>query len=343
MERKRFDEVDVIRAFGIIGVIIIHILTYNLTGPINNFLWNYLQFVVVAFIFCSGFVLYSIYQNSFTSVSRTILWYKKRIVRLLVPFWIYLVAHFAFSFFFPNYFSGLGLSMNLKYFINSALLIGGTNLNWLPLIFLLLTFLFPVFTNWINKSKIILAYVLGSVFITAIFSFAAFPYSLYRFVMWIPWSLVLLFAIYISKKVNLDKSSFDTNKRYLFFGISFFVIFLIFYILNLDLGRSLNFYDHKYPPDFFYLAFGISFTCFALLIARFKIWQTALIKKAYFFISNNSYQIFFIHYIMLDAVLVLSKKNMLFVNPFIAFLIIFLGSLSIAFVFNKVQLNFKKR
>lgn len=342
MDRIRFDEVDVIRAFGIIAIIIIHILTYNLSNPLNKFLWNNLQFVVVSFVFCSGFVLASIY-TSFASISQTLSWYKKRFIRLILPFWIYLCFHYTLWILFPNSFSGLGLSKDAGYFIKSAALIGGDNLNWLPLIFLMLTFLFPIFMNWKGKKKIMTVYLILSVIVTIIFTFITFPYSYYRFVMWIPWSLVLLFSIYISVKAKEDKNAIKTSQRYLLFGILFFVMYLCFHILNTNTGKLLNFYNHKYPPDFYYLLFGISLTCFSLLIARLKIWKNKMIKNTYGFISKNSYQIFFIHYILLDAVLILSKHKSVFKSPIIQFTIILFVSLIIAAALDKVTLIFKKK
>ncbi len=344
MERKRFDEIDVLRAFGIIGVIIVHILTYNLGNPLSKFLWNNFQFVVVSFVFCSGFVLSSIYRNGFTDPFKTISWYKKRFIRLIIPFWIYLIAHYLLWIIFPNYFQGLGLRMDLSYILKSAIFVGGTNYNWLPLLFLQLTFLFPFFKNWIHKKQILYVYLIGAGFITFLFTFLRFPYDHYRLVMWIPWSLVLLLAMYISHKANKDEKASDTNKRYFLIGLIFFVLFLGLYNNNLDLAKSLNFYDHKYPTDFYYLTFGIALTCFSLLIARFRFWQMQFLKNIYFFISNNSYQIFFIHYILLDLVLVLAKHNVFLKNPFIQFSIISSISIVMVIILNKIVtfLNFDK-
>lgn len=342
MNKKRFDEIDVLRAFGLVGVIAIHILTYNLSTPLNKFLWNYLQFFVVTFIFCSGFVLSYIYRNSFNSILKTFFWYKKRLIRLLVPFWIYLAIHYLLWIIFPQFFSGLGLAKNVNYFISSAALFGGTNFNFLPLLFLQLTILFPFFTNWMNKKKILFTYILGASFITLIFTFNVFPYSLYRFVMWIPWSLILIWAIWLRIKEETDANSYQTIKRYLLWGISSFILFLILYIYNLDVSNSLNFYNHKYPPDFYYLFFGIALTSFSLLIAKLKIWQNKFIKPIYFFISNNSYQIFFIHFIILDFVLVLSKKIPAMNYPLLQFMIIFIPSLFMAYILQKA-LVLKKR
>lgn len=341
MNKIRFDEVDFLRAFGIIGVVIVHILTYSLTNPIYKFLWNNLQFVVVSFIFCSGFVLAYFYKDKFTNVSDTLKWYKKRFIRLTVPFWIYLCFHYALWLIFPNFFQGLGLSKSVPYFLKSAFLIGGTNLNWLPLLFLQLTFLFPFFANWMHKKKILFVYLFFSGFITLILTFFQFPYNHYRLIMWVPWSLVLLFAIFLSVKQKTDVKSLITKKRNLFFGVLTFVGFILLYILNLDSGKSLNFYNHKYPPDFFYLLFGVSLTCFFLIIGKMQIFQNNIIKNIYLFISKNSYQIFFIHYILLDLVLTLSKNLVVLRNPLIQFIVIFFPSLFIALVLEKAQKNLK--
>jgi len=338
MDRKRFDEVDILRAFGIIGIILIHILTYNLGNPINKFLWNNLQFVVISFVFASGFVLAYFYENAFTSISKTLSWYKKRFIRLLVPFYIYLTLHNVLWLAFPDIFSGLGLSKSIDYFVKSALLFGGTNYNFLIVLFIELTLLFPLFTNFFNRKKILYLYVFVSTIITLIFTFFGSPYSLYRFTMWIPWSLVLLFAMYISIKDKTDKNAKETNKRYLLFGILFFILFLGLYIFNLNMGKSLNFYNHKYSPDFYYLFFGLSLTCFSLLIGKLKIWQNKILKPIYLFISKNSYFIFFIHYIILDAVLVLAKENIFFKNPVLQFIIIFSLSIFIILILNRIKL-----
>jgi len=341
VQRKRFDEIDVLRAFGIIGVIVVHVLTYNLSSPLYKFLWNNLQFVVVAFVFCSGFVLTTFYQDYFTSISKTIAWYKKRFIRLIIPFWIYLIIHFSLWLLFPNLFQGLGLSRNINYFISSGLLFGGTNFNWLPLLFLQLTFLFPIFTFFFKKKIYLFLYVLISGLVTLAYTIFKFPYSLYRIEMVLPWSMVLLWAIYFAKAQIKDKTKLITNSRLLIVGIVTFSVFLSLYFYQPIIGKSFNFYDHKYPPDFYYLFFGVSLTCFSLLIAKLNFWQNKFIKPSYTFISKNSYQIFFIHYIILDSVLTLSRKNIFLQNPITQFIIIFSGSIFISIIFQK-SLSLKK-
>lgn len=343
MVKKRFDEVDVLRALGIIAVIAIHVLTYDLSSPINKFLWNYLQFFIIAFVFCSGYVLSAAYKKSFTSLLDILFWYKKRFIRLIFPFWIYLIVHFSLWIIFPQFFSGLGLTKTTDYFIKSAVLLGGTNFNWLPLLFLQLTFLFPFFISWINKKKIIIVYLLGASFITLLFTLFRFPYSYYRFVMWIPWSLVLILAMYVYIKSSKDNVLSSVNKRYLITGLLFLVIFLFIHLFVPLTNASTNFYDHKYPPDLYYLSFGISATFFSLIVARLNFWQNVTLKNIYGYISRNSYQIFFIHYIILDAVLVAKNKIIFLATPLIQFLLIFSLSILISVILNNLQVKFINR
>ena len=342
MERKRFDEIDFIKAVGIIGVIAIHILTYSLTNPLNKFLWNNLQFVVMAFVFSSGFVLANRYLTSFTSITKTLGWYKKRLLRLIIPFYIYLIAHYSLWILFPHIFGGLGLKANLGYFVKSAFLFSGTNYNFLPLLFIQFTILFPFFAIWIKKKKVLAVYIFFSLLITAIFTMFKFPYEYYRQTMWVPWSLILLLSMYVSIWAQKDKSETQTNKRYLVLGVLFFVLFLAFYILNFDSANSLNFYDHKYPPDFYYLSFGTSITFFAILIGKLRFWQNKYVKSIYYFISINSYAIFFIHYIILDAVLVLAKQNSILQNPVLQFIIVFFPTIFILLIYQNLKKSFKK-
>lgn len=341
MDRKRFDEVDVLKAFGIVGVIIVHILTHNLTNPISNFLWNNLQFLVVSFVFCSGFVLASIYQNYFSSVSKTLVWYKKRLIRLIIPFFIYLISHYALWIIFPGVFNGLALVQNIDFFTKSALLIGGTNYNFLVVLFVELTLLFPIFTSLFKRKKFLFLYLLLSGLITFIFTFFGGSYSTYRFTMWIPWSLVLIFAMHLSIKGQKEEAANKFNKRYFLFGVIFFILFLGLYFYNLQIGKSLIFYNHKYPPDFYYLLFGLSLTCFALIIGRLRFWQNKILKSIYLFISKNSYAMFFIHFIILDAVLLLSTKYQFFKYSTIQFSIIFSLSIVIVLIINKLKLIIK--
>ncbi len=245
--QHRLLPVDFLRSVAIIGVIVTHVYSYNLTNATNYAIWNYLHFVVVAFVFCSGFVMTAKYQYVLTDVTKIFVWYKKRFVRLLIPFYLYLFVHYTLWFLFPHFFSGLGLEKSPAFLLQSLLLIGGINLNWLPLLFIQLTILFPLFIFLIRKRNFLICYVVFAIMTTLFFTIQTFPYGYYRLVMWIPWSLILLLAM-------------KNSKKYILFSAISFTLFSILYMLFQTLHRSLTLIDHKYPPDFYYLSYATSIT-----------------------------------------------------------------------------------
>src|SRR3989344_7755026 len=131
MKKNRIEETDFLRAISTIGFIVVHVLSFNLASGYNHYIWNYLHFVEVGFVFCSGYVLAAKYQN-FANWHEIKNWYRKRLVRLLIPFYLYLLAHYAIWFLLPAYFSGIGLTKSFPFVLQSILLVGGVNMGWLP-------------------------------------------------------------------------------------------------------------------------------------------------------------------------------------------------------------------
>ncbi len=333
--KKRFYHIDFLRAAAIIGVIAIHVLSYSPVSRLNDFVGNYLHFVVVAFVFCSGYVMFSRYPERVQTLKQTLKWYKKRLIRLLLPFYIYLGLHYLLWILFPNYFSGLGLQKSSNFIVNSIFLTGGQNLNWLPLLFIELMFLFPIFALFHKRKKSLILYLSFTFAVTIFFTFFRFPYNYYRFEMWIGWSIVFLmpmtFVIYEKEKLRI--------KTYILFGGISAIIFTILFILWHFIPRSFYLIDHKYPPDLYNLSYGTAISMILILISKFKIFEKKIIKKAYLFLSKHSYNLFFVHYIVLDFSI---KQNI------VNFWFVLLGSILISVLIidgTKIlrTLNFRSR
>ncbi len=104
IKRERLEELDILRAFALLGVIFIHILgasfqfvgRWSLTWEIYVFCDQFLRFAVPVFVFLSGFTLgLKYFHKSF----RLIEFFKKRVWRILpwYFFWsaaIYVYTHF---------------------------------------------------------------------------------------------------------------------------------------------------------------------------------------------------------------------------------------------------------
>lgn len=320
MDKKRFEHIDFLRAIGIVGVIVIHTLSRNLVNQTNYFFWNWLHFVEVAFVFCSGYVLTALYKDKLTSLSMTFSWYKKRLLNLLVPYWIYLAVHYLLMFFFPGFFSGLGLKLSSEFIIKSVTLVEGIDLSWLPLLFMQLTLLFPILLFLSNKRKLLIAFILLIVGFITFFTLFTFPRSDYRWVMWIGWSLVLMLSMYISKK--------DDSKKLGLISLMSLIGFIGLSLILSDFHKSLQLTDNKYPPNFYFLAYGMIFT--PLLIIMSKIPLVGRLKSFYKFLSVNSYALYFIHYIVLDLNVKVMKPLVFGGNVLLQFGFVLIGSLLVS-------------
>ncbi|WP_138754260.1 acyltransferase [Paenibacillus sinopodophylli] len=103
-KRPYIPELDLVRAFGILAVILIHSTSAVVAGydhhaalyPLYVFLNTAAKFAVPIFIFLSGFVLfYNYYDKPFTA--KTIgQFYKKRMSKILIPFLLFSIFYFAF-------------------------------------------------------------------------------------------------------------------------------------------------------------------------------------------------------------------------------------------------------
>lgn len=298
--------IDFLRAFAILAVIVIHVFSDNLTNKLNFYIWNYLHVIIVGFVFCSGYVLYAGYGHKLTKFSLILSWYKKRLIRLIVPFYWYLLAHYGLMLIFPKFFSGLGLTLSRDFIFQSITLIGGSNLNWLPLLFLQLAILFPLLVVIFHKfRKLFWTYIGVAILITVGFTIWQFPYNHYREVMWIPWSLFLVIPWYFVLREQKKKSSLV----YFFLAMISAVCFVVLFVTWQHIGRSLTLIDNKYPPNLFYISYEAAGSFFLLGISFWSIFQNKCFVRIYQYISKESYGLFFIHYIVLDFVLSLNKMN----------------------------------
>lgn len=294
----RFTHIDFLRAVSIIGVIAIHVLYYNLTSQANTTtaIWNYLHFVVTGFVLCSGYVLLR-KTDSLQTFAGTLGWYKKRLIRLIIPYYVYVIIHIALISFLPNFFSGLGVKANSSYFFQALLFSNSVSISWLPLLFVQLTILFP-FLIFLLRKNLLYIYLIFSLAITFLITVKPFPFNYYEY-MFIPWSLITLLAIYLFK---VEKSKLNFSRHLLFLGIVSGIIFAILSFLWIFLHRPMYLIDNKYPPNFYYLFYGVFATMLILYVSKFSIFLRKGIVNFYTYVSKNSYSLYFIHYIVLDFV-----------------------------------------
>jgi peptidoglycan/LPS O-acetylase OafA/YrhL len=277
--------IDIIRAVAIIGVMVTHSLAVFLGPPTNNFLWNYLHFVVVAFVFCSGYLTMHTYHH-LQNGNTLLMWYKKRFFRLYIPFAVYTLAYI-----FTHRIHFLS-----RFVFDSFTLAGGIDVGWLTLLFIQLTALTPILIG-ITRNKMYFYSVLS---ICGLFSlittFYRIPSSYSRGLAWFPWISIFLLGSYLAQKDHFIRIG---ARYFVLTGIVTLFLWLFFTAILNNINYPLTLTLHKYPPDLYYLLYGTGIL--SILLGLSKKWRnpdtlsTAIIT----FLSKNSYGMFFMHLIVL--------------------------------------------
>lgn len=285
---SRLDFIDDIRGISIFAMVMIHTNVYFLQNNIAYTLIELNQFAVVAFIFCSSYLYYL--KDKVESLPLFWNHLLKRIKRLIIPYYIFLAVYFLFTFIKEQ------KKLTPLYIFQNITLSGAIDFNWLVLLFIELAILMP-FLSLLRRRYIKVFYLYTVVAIISSILFLKYsPHPLYRFIMWLPWSFVIIYTMYFEK---IRKSTI------IFWGLTgiFFMIFLITQqLIFVPHGHSLRMYDNKYPPNIYHLSY-----CLGGLNILFFLSQKGLFtfaRKFIHFLSKYSYEIFFLHILVIYVVTV---------------------------------------
>ncbi|MGB9883422.1 MAG: acyltransferase family protein [Microgenomates group bacterium] len=302
--------IDNLRGLAILAMMMIHATAYFLNDKLAYFVWDNLEWAVPVFVFCSFYL--SFQKHIYLKGNQWLGYFKKRLKRLLFPYFVFLLVYFFLIYFFePNKF-------NLDYFLANIFLFGGVDFNWLVLLFIYFMFLTPIFVKiFQNKFFKIIYFILV---ISASLFFIFFKIN-YRLIIWLPWSFYLfLIAMFIK----------EDNKKIILMTVLSFFSFLLLGFLEIKIGHNLSQYSNKYPPTLYHLTFG-SFWI-GILYFIFKNQENKFLR----FFSINSYSLYFIHFLVL---LLIVWFKIIPNNWFLFFLEIFSGSVIIQKLLNHLNLS----
>ena len=294
-------QIDLLKAFSALAVILIHVTSkYTETGYVAQ-VWQWAHFAVGVFVFASGYLVAK-YNETLTTLPEMWKWFKKRIVRLVQPYYLYVVVHIALILVLPAIFNR-SIHWNPGFFVDTILLDGGFGQNWIPRIFVFLTLLYLVIQiiRSVTKSsdRIYLWAFMITLFIAFIFQFPAWDMEWervkhYQAITWL--SLMLLGILFYNS---------SRKKAFLSIGMIVSLSVTAFGFFTLPaLGFSSEMYKNKYPPTLYFIAYnsGVALLLYAIAgkIEAF-IKSNHFFDKAVTFLSRESYTIFFVHFIVLDA------------------------------------------
>ena len=241
--------IDSLRGFAMIAMILIHTTAYHLGNPIAAFLWNYSQFAVQIFVFCSMYLF--IKKNDFSTFTGKDLltYYKKyipkRIFRLVLPYYIFLPFYLALQFLMNGKFP------SVSYVAQSLTLTGGVDINWLVLLFLQITILSPlclfIAQKFVYIKRLIVVFIIFFL-ILSIPVFIRIQFPDYRWIMSIGW----MYYFFFTYNLIYPATAFIKNiSRYTIILSSVGVILGVFFPIYAHL------YNQKYPPDLFFILYGV--------------------------------------------------------------------------------------
>jgi peptidoglycan/LPS O-acetylase OafA/YrhL len=340
---QRIFFIDFIKAVAIFFLILIHCFSFYLGNNVILKIWNFSHFVVVAFVFASGFVLFDRYRKGFKNFNHIFHWYFKRIKRLLLPYYIYFLSHCFLYVLFPSLFKQY--FKNEKYFfIKSLTLVGGLNHNWFVFLFIQLSFLFPFLIFLKNQKKFFYYLFFSFCVLFGILSinFFKFKNESYRFFMIFGW-LIVYFISFELVDFYRKKSEEILMKAFFLFSLSL-ALFLYFFDKDLFLNSNYLLVKIKYPPTIFFIFYGLVVSFLLPLISGWQIFKLLFLKKIINFLANYSYNLYFIHFLILDFLA--NFKNS--INPLLLFVFVLLTSSMFVYILNYLKikkyflLSFKK-
>ncbi len=273
-------------------MILIHVTAWHKADVIAFNLWNISQFAVQVFIFCSGYLFFLKEQGRESVFS--VKYFAKRATRLLIPYYVFL------AFYLPLEIVESPKRFSLNYIFKSLTLTGGPDLNWIILLFLSLALLIPLLLFLLRKHRFLFFIYLLAATLSSVL-FLQLKTDNYKLVMWLPWSLMILASWLFVKFHNRITSA------YLALSSIATTIILSAYLLSTN--YSLLFIDNKYPPNLYYLLYGVAWISGLWFVLSF----IDLKKKAWNivrFFSINSYSIFFIHFWVFTFMKVVLKLDL---------------------------------
>ena len=286
--KKRLPEIDDIRGISIIVMILIHTNAYFLSQP-----WAYItreisQFAVVAFLFCSTYI--SLQKALPTTITEFLPYIFKRLKRLVIPFFIFFTIYVLFLEFI------IGKHFSWQYIIDSFLFMGGIDFNWLVLLFMQLMVITPLLHYCFKKQKWLFFAYASLAFITSLYFLKFTPLPYYRSIMWLPWSLVIVYTFYFDRL-------WKNKKLFFLITILFGLIFIGTqqYIL-LPLHHSFSMYSNKYPPNLYHIAYSLFALNILYYLSCVRLFAYPFVQNSIHFFSVNSYTIFFIHILVIEGV-----------------------------------------
>lgn len=334
MENRNYS-IDLIRLVAILGVIIIHTSTYfidrtaafTFTFYVLHIINQASRFAVPSFFVISGFLLGSKYHN----ILNPIIFYKKRISKILIPYLLWSLIYFLIIF--PNPINSVFRNIFFHDLITGD---ASYQLYFIPGI-IILYFLFPFVIYFkkilLTKLFVFLTFILEAIVLSYVYFFepkiailSPFVISFYNF-------LPFLIGIFAATKI-INFHHFIKKHIFLFWVVSLISFCFIF-------GESIYMFLMTQKPMYLRDQWRISVMIYGTAVsAIFYYYYKKSWDKMVMYLSSFSFGVFFVHTAILHEIVKVLDVYKLY-NLFwfsLALFITVIGSFLFSIVFSKIKI-----
>jgi hypothetical protein len=295
----RYKEIDYLKVIAVITVIFIHTLARYRSDSVGLYLtWDLIHFAVGLFVFASGFLMQMKEEKDpGQELDWGSLW--KRIVRLVKPYYGYVVVHALLILLLPMFLDdfSIGRFLNPSFLLKTVFLSGGVGNNWIPRVFVSMSLLYFVerhLSRWLKNERLIYFFFVLTLSSTILFHFVSWGgYS---------WFLGWYSVLQLGRIVYRLRGRLGEEMRvllYSVFGLGISIIVMNYF------GERVALFSNKYPPTFFFVMYQFVVSIVVLIplrylgryLERFVRWDSFVS-----WVSVHSYELFFAHIIAMDLI-----------------------------------------
>ena len=333
---KRDVSFDILRAIGLLLIVLAHVLPPAPIFQLRNF-------DVPLMMFVSGAVF-----GISSGASKGYLSYLiSRVRRLILPTWIFLTIFFGL-YFLASLIKGFAFPFSSATILNSYNLVSGIGYVWIIRVFLFVAITLPLYVKLAGRVKNIKIY-LG--FLALIYGIYELLYYLYPGVIvarqfsavdWI-FQNVIFYILPYSVVAGLGLVISKINKQMvIYLTLAFFIILAVLAFAN-NFVATQNF---KYPPRLYYLTYAMTVSLLLYLLSQTKIFTRIFNNRVILFIGSYSLWIYLWQILFLYTWHLIPKINIF--NNFIieygfvlffAVLLAYLQRTIAKFLLNKLTFN----
>jgi fucose 4-O-acetylase-like acetyltransferase len=282
MQVKRDVSFDILRAIGLLLIILAHVLPPAPIFQLRNF-------DVPLMMFVSGAVF-----GISSGASKGYLSYLiSRVRRLVLPTWIFLTIFFGL-YFLASLIKGFPFPFHSATIINSYNLVSGIGYVWIIRVFLFVAITLPLYVKLAGIVKNIKIYLVLLALIYGIYELLYFLYPgaiitrQFSSVDWI-FQNVIFYILPYSVVAGLGLVISKINKQVIIY------LTLVSFVILAALAFANNFVatqNFKYPPRIYYLSYALSVSLLLYLLSKTKIFTQLLNNKIVLFIGSYSLWIY---------------------------------------------------